>query len=102
MLFDQRDLDGIFPVYVRSWENYPSGRRYERVTRLEKDHQMSVTRITDANGFAEYSLTTKNEPVSDDSFVEFTTLSFGDGRSSPSCFDALHAELVRLSADCRK
>jgi hypothetical protein len=92
----------IFPVYVRGWENFPSGRRYERITRLEKSRQVSVSRVTDANGFAEYSLTVVDEPPADDSFVEFTTGRYGFGPTTPAQFDELHAELGRLSADCRK
>src|SRR5260221_14226313 len=99
---DERKVDGTYPVYVRGWENYPSGRRYERITRLEKGRQVSVTKITDANGFVEYSLTTRDEAGSDDVFAAFETQSFGYGRSTPSHFKALATELIRLSAACRK
>ena len=93
----------VFPAYFRSWERYPLGRQYERVTRLEKDgHQVSVTKVTDANGSAEYSLTTKVESDSGDSFVKFVTPTFSCGPSTPSNFDALHAELVALCASSRK
>ena len=99
---EKRITERDFPAYVRGWENYPSGRKYERVTRLEKGRQVSVTRFTDANGFAEYSVATRNESLPEDSFVEFATATFGYGSSTSSYFDALHGELIRFSADCRR
>jgi hypothetical protein len=92
----------IFPAYVRGWETFPSGGRYERITRLEEGRQVSISRATDANGFAEYALTVTNEPPADDSFVEFTTTHYGFGPVASAQFDELHAELVRLSADCQQ
>jgi len=92
----------IFPIHVRGWENFPSGRRYERITRLEESRQVSISKVTDAKGFAEYSLTITTERPSDDSFVEFTTERYGFGPTTPIQFDELHAELVQLSVDCRK
>jgi hypothetical protein len=89
-------MEKVYPLYMRDWENYPSGQRRERVTRLEKGRQVSITKITDPAGLAEYSLTTTNEPMADVG-EEFETASFGYVRASVSQFDELIAELAYQS-----
>jgi hypothetical protein len=88
---------GDFPSYYRDWENYPSGRRFERVTRLEKKgRHFSVTKVTDPDGLVEYSLTIKYQPVAGPSFVEFATATFGRTPCGRAVFDAMQAEMMAL------
>ena len=93
--------DNVFPAYFQQWENYPSGRRCEQVTKLEKvGRQLSIVKITGPGDVVEYTVTAKSELVSEPSLVEFAGASFGRARCTEAAFVAMHAEMAALCATC--
>jgi hypothetical protein len=43
-------------VFIRDGENYPSGRRYQRVTRIHGQRQVSISLAVDPDGSQELTL----------------------------------------------
>jgi hypothetical protein len=83
----------MFPTFMRNWENYPSGRTYERITRFDsKGSQVSIARIA-AGGLVEYILSTQIETDDHNPFVEFSGPHFGRLGCGRAEFDALRAQM---------
>lgn len=86
--------------YWRDWEEYPSGRQFERVTMVQPDGwQFSITRVRDPDGSVEYLVSAKptNKPGD---VIEFSGDTFGRAICAPAEFDSMHAEMMALCARC--